>query len=424
MKYLARGKSLFIGRMLVRLLAPLSFVALVASVSYLHSKEIAGELVTLLSIVMVCSTIGRLGFDQLMLERGLDRRDVKPTVSSCLVLGALLSALAASIFVAAVYLLEALSVFEPIAGPTLVVICILASFAQLSSTFAQSRLHTSLATLLFPLLTYLLAFSGLVLLQLPLLTSALIASAIPALVGLLFLRKADAIFTKKIDWSVAGQSKYFAMNNIAALSYNWLINIYVAAFLGPADVVLFTLITRIAAILSLPATASTPLIQAGISAKHKSGESRSVAKFSGMIVLATAALQALCILALFIVGVFTDHLNGLLDSGLLIAFLIYCLTQIFHVLAGPAGSILLMTGEAKRVSRLTVILGASSLVFGMAFTWMFGLAGTLFVSGAISLIQNLCYNVMLYQRDGYLPVQAALSSILKFRKAAAPSSQT
>ncbi len=65
-----KRRTKFISGMLIRLLAPLSFVVLVVTVSYLQSAKDAGELVTLLSIIMVCSTIGRLGFDQLILEKG------------------------------------------------------------------------------------------------------------------------------------------------------------------------------------------------------------------------------------------------------------------------------------------------------------------------------------------------------------------
>ncbi len=166
--------------------------------------------------------------------------------------------------------------------------------------------------------------------------------------------------------------------------------------------------------MSLPASASTPLIQAGISENRTRGENRSLANFSGVIVVATVALQVICILFISLLGLLTDYLNDLFQSGLLIAFLLYCATHIFHVLAGPAGTILLMTGKAKQISRLTVILGILSLAFGVLLTSTHGLAGTLFVSGTVSVIQNCFYSIMLYRRDGYLPIQAAFNSLGRF----------
>ncbi len=338
-------------------------------------------------------------------------------ITSSVVQSTLLTALITFTFLLSVQTFHFLDHFEQFAGITLVLSSVLASIAQLSSTVAQSKLRTAEAVFLFPLLTYIIAFVAIIAFKLPMHEAVLLAYATPATIGFIRLKQTNTLSRSHISFSILNQSKYYATNNIAALSYNWLINVYVAALLGPKEVFLFTLIARVAAILSLPASASTPLIQAGISENRTNGENRSLAKFSGLIVVATVALQVICILFISLLGLLTDYLTDLFQSGLLVAFLLYCTTHVFHVLAGPAGTILLMTGKAKQISRLTVVLGALSLAFGILLTSVYGLAGTLFVSGVVSVIQNSFYSIMLYRRDGYLPIQAAFSSLGRFYQA-------
>ncbi len=268
-------------------------------------------------------------------------------------------------FVGAVHLIPSLQTFGALAGPSVIASCMVAATAQLAATFAQAQHRTLLSVVLFPSLTYAIAFVTIVLLDMPMHLSVFLAYAIPAVIGLRVLARAGVLSTGAVNLSVTHQSKYFAMNNISAVCYNWLVNVYVSVLLGPEEVVLYTLVTRVAAMLSLPATASTPLIQARVAEKHGSGEARSVAKFSGMIVVLTSALQLLCVASLILIGCFTNYLNGVTQSGLAFGFLFYCFTQIFHVVSGPAGLILLMTGESRKVSTLTLMLDSLALSQGV-----------------------------------------------------------
>ncbi len=168
---------------------------------------------------MVCSTIGRLGFDQLILEKGTESTDNRNAlITSSLVQSTLLTALTTTTFLLSIHSFPPLHHLEQFAGLTLILSSILASIAALSSTLAQSKLRTAEAVFLFPLLTYLIAFIAIIAFSLPLHQAVLLAYATPATIGFVRLYRTNALSLTQLSFSIIHQSKYYAINNIAALA--------------------------------------------------------------------------------------------------------------------------------------------------------------------------------------------------------------
>jgi O-antigen/teichoic acid export membrane protein len=397
----------------IRMLAQLSFVLMILGTAHFASPELAGRLTTIISMVIICGTIGRVGFDQLILRNSpsfLNHDKYSAIVASTAVLvsiplaffSTLLAGMAAKWF-------GGLDDFGSL-GKMLCIATSAAAYAlaQVSSSAAQSQKRPLLSVVIFPIAAYVFIILFLEL-GLNLHFSILIAFSSSGAIGFLFLTSKQLFRPGWAQLSVVVEGRHFATNNISALAYNWVTNILVASILGPKDVLFFTLITRLGAMLSLPASSTTSLVQAGISEAYAKGKHLELSKFSGQIVVLTLSMQIVLAGALTIAIFFTTYLDFISTSGLALSIAFYFVVQVIQVLSGPAGSILLMTGFDRFISKMTICLGLVNIFAGAAATYMFGISGTIIVTGAISILQNLLYSLILYRRDGYLPIHSAIS---------------
>lgn len=395
--------------LLIRLLAPGSFVVMTLMVTRFQSAELAGQLVTMLSVAIVVATFGRLGFDQLVSQQCIEFRSGS-AVSRSILLTGLVVGIPLSL-VGGVVLYFIWQHFQmpgskveltdtPLAfglGAVLVVL-------HLAAATAQACNHTLRAVLIFPVLIYGATIIAVVLLELPLETGLGAGAALAfALAGVSALKPAR-LLPAKIDLAWIGASKYFAIISISSISYDWGVNIYIALMLGPHEVVIFALASRVAALLALPMTALTPYLMPQFAAMNSANDLHSIKKISIQTLLISIIFQLGAIWLIYVFGDALFDFASVSSKELVPCILVLAAAQMFNVLGGPAGSLLLMSRHERAVAALNLATAVIALVCGVIATIHWGVQGAASVVAAGLIFQNIGYNLLLYKHFGFVPV--------------------
>jgi O-antigen/teichoic acid export membrane protein len=397
----------------IRVIAQLSFIAMILGVAYFSSSEQAGNLTTIISLIIVFGTIGRLGFDQLILRNSpviaAASENAVEITSTTLAAGFCVT-LATSLVGSLAFLLWVeLEVLQNLYQVLLVVAASCAyALAQIASTLAQARKHVLLSICFFPVGVYAL-ISLFYFMNFSLHAAVAVGFIIMSALALFWLWRHKDFSMRNIKPALVKQSRYFAANNISALAFNWFTNIILALTLGPQEVLLFTIITRVGSLLSLPMSATTPLVQAGVAEAHASGAKSKVSRYSGRVLLVTLGMQFALIVTIVLASHVTTYLDPLKSSGLVVPLVVYIFAQFVHVLSGPAGSILIMSGYDRFIAILNVSIALLNVILIMLATHYFAVSGAIIVTAFSAILQNLGYNIYLYRHEGYVPIQAALN---------------
>jgi O-antigen/teichoic acid export membrane protein len=228
----------------VRLLAPASFVTLVLLVSNFRSTETAGQLVTIISVGMVASALGRFGFDQLIAQNSTEFRVIsdksKSVLATGIIVGVPTSLLCCVVLVFLSGKLDGSGLTTDLSAlPVTLVLAAGLVFLQLASAAFQARNETLISVITFPVTLYMTVAAALFLANSSVSTALIFGISAALLIAAIFLvRFGHAAFGKPdISWIIA--SKFFAYIRLAGLVIDWGVNVYVAFILGPNEVVVF-----------------------------------------------------------------------------------------------------------------------------------------------------------------------------------------
>jgi len=403
----------------LRLLGPLSFVALLLVISNSYAPEGSAKLITIYSWAMLVSILSRIGFDQLIFEFSLHFKQQNNRISNRIVS----NALGASLLIAIVLLsgLYLLSKFYAVSQPfdkyntaLLYWIVLGMTLSSLAASCAQSKGATLTSVLLFPFLLNVSITLALIS-NFSVQASAGIGISVSSFFSFIYLLKNFQLSVRYLKFGYIFKSaKYYALN-LNKLVFDWGLSYYVAITLGAPAAFLFLFANRIGTLSALPLTALNSYILPLFSLNHRTagGGNKSLSK---KIVYLTFSSQVLILLFIFI---FFDAIVAISQQektalyGVLLPLII---AQIVNVLTGPAGSILLMSGSVKPVIIVSIVSAILSLLASIQVAQLFGVQGVAFVVATGLIFQNLTYAVLLYQRDGYNPTIEAIQNIFHRQK--------
>ncbi len=398
----------------LRLLAPLSFVALLLVISNSYAPEGSAKLITIYSWAMLVSILSRIGFDQLIFEFSLHFTQQNNRIANRVVSNALGASLSiAIVLLSSLYLLSKFygvsQPFDKYNTALLYWIVLGMTLSNLAASCAQSKGATLTSVLLFPFLLNVSITLALIS-DFSVQASTGIAITISSFFSFIYLVKNFQLSVRYLKFGYIFKSaKYYALN-LNKLVFDWGLSYYIAVTLGAPTALLFLFANRIASLSALPLTALNTYILPLFSINHRTAgiKNKSLAK---KVVYLTFSSQILILTFLFI---FYDSIVGISqqDSAELYGVLLpLIVAQVVNVITGPAGSILLMSGSARSVVIVSIVSAILSLTASVQAAHLFGVQGVAFVIAAGLIFQNLTYAVLLYRRDGYNPAIEAIQNI-------------
>ena len=402
---------------LLRLLGPFSLVLMLLATSYFRSDSTAGSLITAISIVLAACVIAKFGFEQLIYqdlhEATCSERPGSETIAAALMVALPVSAVFAWILLA--FFVAYSGGSDGVGGMTgwqAVLSASATSYCQITAAKLQAKGRTAASITVFPVVLY-STTGALVCFEMGIGLAIFLGAAASVLVVLAL----DAYTTKLAPIAsvskLLGRGKYFAINNISSLSFNWLVNVYLGLLLSPREVLVFALASRLAALFGLPLSAATPFIQSKIARENAVNNSEGVARFSARILLLVVAMQ--CLIVIAVIGAYhtlgLDNDPRVSEAGFVFAALL--VAQIFNTLSGPSGSVLAMTGHMRSVAILNVFVSVAGLVAGLLSATFFDVRAVALTLAICTIVQNIGYVVLLKMNRGTILLVDALALLFK-----------
>ncbi|QDS87230.1 hypothetical protein EC9_14080 [Rosistilla ulvae] len=200
----------------------------------------------------------------------------------------------------------------------------------------------------------------------------------------------------------------YAAINTNKVCFAWGASMYVVTILDAAALSTFVVASRLSAMFSLPANCLNAYVLRELTMNQSAGESVANYRLMTSVIRLSIAIQLLILLIYLctfpiIAGAFRVD-----PIALLVVMTPLCVAQIFHGLSGPAGAFLLVHGQQHVVATISIVVAMFAFAFGYLGAANFGLIGLGIATGAMLVIQNIAFMVVMFRCHGNLPLSGFL----------------
>lgn len=402
-----------IASLFVRVLSALSAFLMNLTVARVLGIENAGYFLLALSIITFLSTIGRCGFDNLVLRYSgissgdnntiLSRDVLKKTLLVCFVFSSLISIgliIFSEVISAALLSKPELKWTLVSIAPGLVGVSIFTLLAMALQGLRRTILSVFVLNISVNVVFILITISGFVKSS----TDASVAFSVSALLtaiigGLIYLSIARK--RKSIDDETLAQQKTIEWGTIVTTAIplwtvvvmsqfvQWSGQFLSAGYVPAEDIARFAVAQRTSMLTSFALMAVNLVVAPRFAALYHSGklsELRRLAIMSTRLVIIGAAPMVLAVVLFpsWIMGFFGE---GFYTSGGLLQIL--TIGQLVSVLTGSAGYLLMMSGHERDVQKVFLVSSPLIFILIMTMTPLWGIVGTAWATSITISIQSL-----------------------------------
>lgn len=405
--------------MAIRGLAPASFLSLLLVWREYSEAANAGQLIVIISFLVVVTRLSKLGLDQLVLGCSKEFRETAPVCGQLLSAYLLWSVPTIAALSAVAKWIGANSGYfaylDSVSLGSLIFISITLVVSQVASVVAQAQKQTLLAVLSFPAIAYTtIAISGLIGLRIELAILLGFVAPIAVSLNILWKWRRSLEFLSPFPWLT--KSAAFGIINIATLTYDWAIILIIAEMLSPGEALIFTIASRIGAVLAMPMSVITPYVQSEAANYGKLGNDIKVKKISSDAVIGAFSIQAVLIILIFFLFDKLEFESAAEREKYVVCTVMFAFMQMIHVLTGPAGLVLVMVGQERKIATLNAVAAIITLFSTVIVAGIWGVIGVVFVVCINLLGLSAIYAYLFYKTYNTIILVEAIRSILDIIK--------